>query len=242
MTKFKVAGLMLVLALVVLAFPAMVRGDDWDKKTTVTFSGPVEIPGVGVEGGGGQVLPAGTYIIKLLASASERHIVQIFNESGDHLFATILAIPNHRLQPTSQTVMTFRERAAGEPQALRAWFYPGDNFGQEFVYPKKRAIELAKLTNTPVLAMPTELAVKTTLPIERADDPAVITLEQAPVEAVKPTGEVVAVTEVVEPPPEKLAAAESLPETASSMPLVGLLGLLALAVGGALSLIVKRVV
>jgi hypothetical protein len=242
MTKFKVAGLMLVLALVVAALPSMVLGDTWDKKTTITISAPMEIPGVGVQGGGGQVLPAGTYVIKLLASASERHIVQIFNESGDHLFATILAISNYRLQPTSKTVMTFRERAVGEPQALRAWFYPGDNFGQEFVYPKERALVLAKLTREPVLAMPTELAVKTTEPIASPDDPAVVTLEQAPVEAVKPTGEVVPVAEVVAPAPVQVAEARGLPETASLLPLAGLIGLLSLVAGMALALIAKRVV
>ena len=51
---------------------------------------------------------------------------------------TILAIPNYRLQPTGKTVFTFWETPPGQPKALRAWFYPGDNFGQEFAYPKIR--------------------------------------------------------------------------------------------------------
>jgi hypothetical protein len=241
MTRFRVVVMMLVLALVALAFPSGMKGQTWTKRTKVTFSAPVEIPGVGA-----QVLPAGTYYFRLLDSTSDRHIVQIFNEREDHVFATILAIPNYRLKPTSKTVLTFRERAAGEPQAIRSWFYPGDNFGQEFVYPKTRAIELAKLVDQPVLAMPTELAEKIILPIKSADDPAVVTLKQAPVEAVKPTGEVVPITEVVEPPPAQTepvntaASTKSLPKTASSMPLLGLIGLLSLAVGVALSLTLKR--
>ena len=145
--------MILCLALVALAFSAGAKADEWNKKTIVTFSAPVEIPGVGA-----QVLPAGTYVFKLLDSQSDRHIVQIFNERQDHVFSTILAIPNYRLQATDKTVMTFRERAAGQPEAIRAWFYPGNRWGQEFVYPKTRAIELAKLTNQPVLAMPAELA------------------------------------------------------------------------------------
>jgi hypothetical protein len=237
MTRFRVVVMVLVLALVALAFPPRMKGDSWNKKTKVTFSGPVEIPGVGA-----QVLPAGTYYIRLLDSSSDRHIVQILNEQQDHVFATILAIPNYRLKATSKTVMTFRERAAGEPQAIRSWFYPGDNFGQEFVYPKMRAIELAKLTNEPVLAMPTELAEKITLPVMSVDDPVVITLKQAPVEAVKPTGEVVPITEVVETtPPVQTETVNALPHTASSMPLLGLIGLLALAAGAALSLIQKSI-
>src|SRR6187397_1271782 len=114
----------------------------WDKRTRVTFNAPVEIPGVDA-----QVLPAGTYVFRLSDSLSDRHIVQILNANETHLYANILAIPNYRLRPTDKTVMTFSERKAGEPQAIRAWFYPGDNSGQEFVYPQARAIELAKITN-----------------------------------------------------------------------------------------------
>jgi hypothetical protein len=73
------------------------------------------------------------------------------------VYTTILAIPNYRMKATDKTVMTFGERAAGEPQAIRAWFYPGRQWGEEFVYPKYRAVELAKITHQPVLP-PIELA------------------------------------------------------------------------------------
>jgi hypothetical protein len=238
MNRFRVGAMIFCLALVALAFPPRTKADEWNKKTTVKFSAPVEIPGVGA-----QVLPAGTYVFKLLDSLSDRHIVQIFNVRGDHVYATILAIPNYRLKSTNKTVMTFRERAAGEPEAIRAWFYPGRNWGEEFVYPKKRAIELAKITNLPVLAMPTELATNLTLPVAKADEPPVIALKEAPLEAVKPTGEVVAITEVVEAPPVQTAAAapeKSLPKTASPLPLLGLIGLLSLGAGFALLGFPKR--
>jgi hypothetical protein len=232
----KVGGMIVCLALVAFAFAPRTEADDWNKKTTVTFNGPVEIPGVGA-----QVLPAGTYVFKLLDSQSDRHIVQIFNERGDHVYATILAIPNYRLQATDKTVVTFRERAAGEPEAIRAWFYPGNTWGQEFVYPKKRAVELAKITNTPVLAMPTKLETNLTVPVTSPEELPVVALKSAPIEAVKPTGEVVAVTEVVEAPPVETATAvrtpepePRLPETASPLPLLGLIGFLLLASGFAL--------
>jgi hypothetical protein len=231
MNRFKVGAMIFSgLALVTLAFPPRTKADEWNKKTTVSFNEPVEIPGVGA-----QVLPPGTYVFKLLTSQSNRHIVQIFNERGDHVYATILAIPNYRLKATDRTVMTFRERAAGEPEAIRAWFYPGNNWGQEFVYPKRRAIELAKITNLPVLAMPTELETNLTMPVASADEPPVIALTEAPIEAVTPTGEVVPMADVVEAPPVETAAAvqtpvpeERLPKTASLLPLVGLIGLLSL--------------
>jgi len=239
MNRFRVVTIIACLAFVALACPLGAIADEWNKKTTVTFSKPVEIPGVGA-----QVLPAGTYVFKLLDSSSNRHIVQVFNERGDHVYATILAIPNYRLRATDQTVMTFGERAAGDPQAIRAWFYPGNNWGQEFVYPKKRAIELAKLTNMPVLAMPSELAENITLPARSANDEPVLALKQAPLEAVKPTGEEVAISEVVEAPPAQTVQTQkvdrALPHTASPLPLAGLIGILALATAGILWVIPQR--
>jgi len=219
--RFRVVVTIFCLSLVALALLPSAKADDWNRKTTVTFAGPVEVPGVGA-----QTLPAGTYVFKILDSPSDRHIVQIFNQAEDHVYTTILAIPNYRLRATDKTVMTFKERAEGEPEAIRAWFYPGHQWGEEFVYPKSRAIELAKIVNEPVLATPVELA---TLPVEE--------LKTAPVIAVKPTGEEVAVTEVVEAPPTEVAAAETpapeaaLPQTASPLPLVGLIGLLSLGAG-----------
>jgi hypothetical protein len=240
MDRFKVGAMIFCLALVALAFPAGVTADEWNKITKVTFSEPFEIPGVGA-----QILPAGTYVFKLLDSASDRHIVQISNESQDHVYSTILAIPNFRLHATDKTVMTFKERAVGQPEAIRAWFYPGNRWGQEFVYPKKRAIELAKLANQPVLAMPTELETNVVAPIKSADEPPVIALKEAPVEAVNPSGETVAMTEVVEPPPVETAAVQSteksLPKTASQLPLLGLIGFLSIAAGLGISVISKRI-
>jgi hypothetical protein len=229
MNRFKMVAMIFCLSLVALAFVPRVKADAWDRKTVVTFSAPVEVPGVGA-----QTLPAGTYVFKVMRSAADRHIVQIFNEAENHVYTTILAIPNYRLKATDKTVMTFGERAAGQPEAIRAWFYPGRQWGEEFVYPKYRAVELAKVTNQPILFTPIELA---TAPIEA--------LETAPVEAVKPTGEVVPVYALVELPPELAAekpvqVAQSLPQTASPLMLVGLIGLLSLGAGVALSAISKR--
>src|ERR1700674_3786594 len=147
---FKVVALLCSFALVVLVFAMNAQADTFDKKTVITFSEPFEVPGVDA-----QVLPAGTYVFKVLESFGDRNIVQIFNADGSHLFTTVLAINNFRLKPTEKTVMTFKERGEGQPEAIKAWFYPDNAFGQEFVYSKERALELAKIVNEPVLAMPT---------------------------------------------------------------------------------------
>ncbi len=214
---------MCLVALAMLVEPKA-KADARNHKTIVTFSAPVEVPGVGQH-----TLPAGTYVFKLLDSPSDRHIVQIFNEREDHVFTTILAIPNYRLRTTGKTVMTFRERPAGEPEALKAWFYPGREWGEEFVYEKSKAIQLAKEVNEPVLSTPVAL---TDVPVEA--------LKTVPVEAVAPTGETIDAALVVEAPPEPAATAapvevaQNLPMTASDLPLIGLAGLLML--GGGLAL------
>src|SRR5438067_368651 len=158
MTFLKAASTVLGIALLGVVISPSATADVANKKTTITFSGPVEIPGVHLQGFG--ILPAGTYVFKLLDDQSNRHIVQIFSQDELTIYATILAVPNFRLKATDKTVMTFRERPAGEPEALRAWFYPGKNWGEEFVYPKSKAIALAKATNTPVLFTPVELPVE----------------------------------------------------------------------------------
>src|SRR3984893_14650010 len=187
MNRFKTVTTVLGLALACALLAPSVKADEWNRKTVITFRAPVEIPGVHLAGWG--VLPAGTYVFKILDSASDRHIVQIFSKDELTIYATIPAIPNYRLQATDKTVMTFRERPAGQPEALRAWFYPGRNSGEEFVYPKAKALELAKTTNTIVLYTPAEITPEVTTPIKSAAEPVVVELKQAPVMAIKPTGE-----------------------------------------------------
>jgi hypothetical protein len=244
MNRFQTVAALCGFALASVMFAPSARADDWNRKTVITFSAPVEIPGVHLAGWG--VLPAGTYVFKILDSQSDRHIVQIFSRDELTVYATILAIPNYRLKATDKTVMTFRERPAGEPEALRAWFYPGRNWGEEFVYPKAKAIELAKATNTPVLFTEAEIPLEVAAPIVAADEPVVAQLKQAPIMAIQPTGEAVQVAEVVTPPPAEVASTvaeqpEELPKTASPFPLIGLFGLLALSAALAIHVIAKRV-
>ena len=233
----KALGTGISLTVLALLFTPHARADEFNRKTIVTFDAPVEVPGVGA-----QILPAGTYVFKVLDSPSDRHIVQISNQDETHVFTTILAIPNFRLKPTDKTVMTFRERPAGQPEALKAWFYPGMEWGDQFVYDKTRAITLAQESNEAVLSTPT---VQMAAPVE--------TLNAAPIEAVGPTGESVATTTFVEAPPVVAAVAAaptpvatpapelvaSLPKTASNLPLIALFGLLGLGGGLAIAGAVK---
>jgi hypothetical protein len=206
------------------------KADEWNQKTVFTFSGPVEIPG--------QVLNPGTYVFKMSDSQTDRDIVQVFNKDETHLYGTFLVIPDYRLRPRGKPIVTFEERAAGSPEAVRAWFYPGDNYGHEFVYPKVKAVELAKANKQPVASMPTELAANTTKPAKTMQEPEVMAMKQAPLKAQKPTEEEVEIVEVFPLQPTEVAAnlPRTLPKTASPLPFIGLIGFLSLGTAGLLRL------
>src|ERR1700738_4129413 len=112
MKSIKVLFCLLAITLLSSTVLSSARADTWNKKTLVTFSQAVEVPG--------KVLPAGTYTFQLLDSPSDRHIVQIFKADGSQINATILAINNYRLEPKGDTVMKFSERPGDDPEALRA--------------------------------------------------------------------------------------------------------------------------
>ncbi len=106
-------------------FVPKVQADESDKKTIVTVNEPIQVPG--------KVLPAGTYVFKLLDS-NDRTLVSIYNADEMHLIATIQGIPGFRMETPDKAILQLEERPSGQPEALKAWFYPGDNSGVEFVY------------------------------------------------------------------------------------------------------------
>jgi hypothetical protein len=134
-------------AVMTAMFAPGARADDYDKKTILTFSGAVQIPG--------KTLPAGTYVFKL-ADSSDRHIVRVFDKSEKTLIATLMAVPNQRMEVTDKPVVMFSERPAGSPQAIKVWYYPGEHTGNEFIYPKAQAMRIAKETHQRVLATNSE--------------------------------------------------------------------------------------
>jgi hypothetical protein len=240
-------------AVCIAAFIALVnlpaRADESNKLTYFTFSAPVELPSV--------TLPAGTYMFKLLDGNSSRNVVQVFNKQGTKLYATILTIPDYRPQPSEKTIIKFSETSAGGPPAIKEWFYPGDTYGQEFVYPKNRAVELAKASNQSVPSMPQNMAQNITEPAKTASDASVTAMKNSDVKSEEPSGQENEVTEaflLVEPAVEPTGvnmvhnvnsddpetASSTLPKTASSLPSLGLLGMSLILVGLFLSKLTRR--
>ena len=218
------------LAAGIFAFRA--QADQWNKKTIFTVNKTIEVQDT--------VLPAGTYVFKLLDSQSDRHIVQIFNQDQTHLVNTILAIPNYRLQPTGHSRFLFYETPPGYAPALRAWFYPGDNFGQEFRYPKHLAMLETTQQTESSRVMKREEEQKTEEPpppqAEKQEQETVVTPPppEQPTEIAQNTPPPApAPAEQTAPPAE---TPKQLPKTASPFPLVGLAGLISLGLSGLLRL------
>jgi len=163
-----------------LGWAQRAAADLYDKKTVVTFSAPVEIPG--------KVLPPGTYVFKLLDSSSDRNIVEVYDKDEKKLYSTLLAVPDYRLKPSDKPLIRFEERPSDTPEAIKAWFYPGDNYGFEFVYPHERAVKLAKRTNQNVLSMRDDMKKNMATSATSASDPAIQEMQKTEVSGVNPQG------------------------------------------------------
>jgi len=194
-SRFNLPRVMLCAAVLTIAFVPAARPDDWNKKTVVTTNVPIEVPG--------KALPAGTYVFKLLDSPSNRNIVQIFDKDEKHLLATVLTVPDYRLEPADKPLLQFEERPSGTPEALKAWFYPGENYGREFVYPHQRAVQLAKQTQQNVLSMRDEMTRNMKSSSSSASSPDIQALQKTEVTGVSPGGEPVDIEVVVLSKPKR---------------------------------------
>ncbi len=252
MNSLKTLAVTSCLGLLAVASQPSAKADEWNKKTILTVNQPLALPNT--------VLQPGKYVMKLLDSQANRNIVQVFNDDESHLITTILAIPDYKLTPAGKTEFAFWETPAGQPPALKAWFYPGDNFGQEFAYPKEMAQQIANINNQPVQAMtnndnnPREAEVQPVQPQTQTETQAQSNDSSSSASATTQTTpppsnppETAQVTPPPQPPAqppttmeqnntqsnaqsETTAPAQNLPRTASPYPLIGLAGLLSLGV------------
>ena len=137
------------LAIATMLMVTGARADEYTKQTFLTFSGPVQVPGL--------TLPAGTYMFKLADPESGRRAIQIWDEKGTKLFTTLLTIPDEQPEPKDDPVVLFSERPSGAAPAVKSWFYPAERSGYEFIYPKNQAMQIAAATKAPVLSYDTDV-------------------------------------------------------------------------------------
>jgi hypothetical protein len=137
------------LAIATMLMVTGARADEYTKQTFLTFSGPVQVPGM--------TLPAGTYMFKLADPESGRRAIQIWDEKGSKMFTMLLTIPDEQPEAKDDPVVMFSERPTGAAPAVKSWFYPAERTGYEFIYPKDQAMKIAAASRTPVLAYDTDV-------------------------------------------------------------------------------------
>ena len=136
--------MLIAIAAAALCVSVPTRADESDKLTYLTFSKPVQLPGV--------TLPAGRYRFQLADVEESRRVIKVQSEDGRMQIAMLLSVPNQLRDAPKDPIVLFKETAQGQPNAIRSWNYPGERIGYEFVYPKEQALVIAHRTHQPVLA------------------------------------------------------------------------------------------
>jgi len=214
------ASLTLIGSMIAPAF-----ADEWNKETKLEFSAPVQVPG--------KVLDAGKYVFKLADSDSDRYIVQIFSEDSSgtqKLVTTVLAIPACRTKTPDEPIVKFEERPSGSPEAIHAWFYPGDNTGWQFVYSKGETMETSANVTPASATVAGPASVATSAAPSLPPAPQVQEQKQAPAAAAVKEEVIVAQNDAPAPPPAqeadtKNSANRVLPQTAGYSGLGLMIGL-----------------
>ncbi len=219
------------ISLLSLVLLPSVQASEFDKKTIVTFSEPVEIPGM--------VLSPGTYVIK--RPNGNPDIVQFLNADETQVYTTVFAVPTYRQQPTDKVEINLEERPGQSPEALKKWFYPGSTIGEEFVYPKTDRMLMARASESqtaPGWSQPSSDVTPRPAPSEPQAAISQEPVEQEPVEIAQstqpPARQPASAAQPGEEPGASAQPGEELPQTASNLPLLGLLGMLAISLGAAL--------
>jgi hypothetical protein len=237
MIRFQLSTALIAAALGVVAIAPTVSADQYDKKVIATFAEPVEVPG-------GVTLQPGTYVFKLQDSQNDRHIVLIQNKRENHTYAQIFATNDFRLKPKSKVQIQFAETVAGQPTRLKAIFWPGDNYGQAFEYKKSEVVAQVAQTQTVVQPAPVEVAAAPAP--EAVQETQVETAQNTPPPAPEQAPAVTAPEPEPAPAPAPAVVAENttpavLPQTASNLPLLALLGFLSVGFALLLTAFTKRI-
>jgi hypothetical protein len=236
MKRTMIATAMAVTALVSLAPTVAAQQPDTRDKTIMTFSSPIELPGMRLD--------AGKYVFRVADNAS-RNVVQVLSEDEQKMLGQWLFVAAERQEVTGDTVVTFRETNAASTPAVQYWYYPGEKIGREFIYPKDQAQRIAARTGATVRTEdgPVTAAASATATPAAATRP-------APQPA--PESRTARADVVPAPPQERASRADQtpavrdnvrlestvaqnepvdrteLPDTASPFPLFGLIGVLSL--------------
>lgn len=192
---------------------AVAQGSSVERATKLAVTEPTMI--------GNVLLDPGSYTLHVHDYKSEKVQVVVTRDSDSKTVGTVTAsrarrnLDSHEASDnqTQFTYTTFN----GHP-AVATWFYPGDEWGEQFAYGKETVAE--KTTDGDVTMTQTPAPTASSSTMAESTPPAETTPKESTVAESTP-----APAPAAEPAPEP----RSLPKTASSTPLVALLGALSLA-------------
>ena len=142
MERVKLIATALTLAVLALvASRATAQQANTTERTFMTFSTAVEMPGV--------MLQPGTYVFKLADSPS-RNVVQVWDQDEKNMIGHWTYVQAERPRVSEDTVVMFRETREGATPAVQFWYFPGEQIGKEFIYPKDQAQRIASRTGVQV--------------------------------------------------------------------------------------------
>jgi hypothetical protein len=189
-----------------------------DRKSTLTITTPLEVPGA--------ILEPGTYVVKQVEMQNNRNVVTFTSADEKKIFATTIATPHEAGEDPHHSTFVFYPVPEGSTKVLRTWFAAGDRYGQDFVYSAERAAALRQTTSAEVPAMTAEQS------REIADrmKPAAVVADNEPSRPAASAAD----SEYVAPASMTADATTDLPKTASRTPLLLAAGFLALGVATSL--------
>jgi hypothetical protein len=101
------------------------KADEDNKEIRFSVNRPVEVPT--------SVIPAGQYDLKLMGDGST--VAGLWNASGTKFYGFFETIPVDRRHALSKTKVVLAESVKNAPPRVEEWFYPGENSGNEILYP-----------------------------------------------------------------------------------------------------------
>jgi LPXTG-motif cell wall-anchored protein len=213
-----------------------------------TVSQPTMVPGLALKPGG--------YSIHILDHLQDRFVLRIEGPGGSP-HTLLIGVPSSAVTRSGGPGPVNWDAAPDNKAAMRGFVFPGDNGAVQFVYPKDDAVALAKLNHEKILAVdPASEGRSPHLSDLTNDEIQMVTLWTLTPTAVGPepgaevkiaaakyqsdNQQVASAAQPAQPTPPTPAMKKmkTLPHTASNLPLISLIGLLA-ACGGSL-LFIRR--
>jgi hypothetical protein len=84
------------------------------------------------------MLPAGTYVFRIVEPTGSRSVMHVLSDDGKTILGMFQTIPAQRLESRKGPEIRFWETPSPMPPAIKTWWYPGASVGQEFIYPEER--------------------------------------------------------------------------------------------------------